>query len=177
MSAKTTSFTYGVIPEANKKSILIRTVVTQDEIDDAKKAVADGTEGAAELDVIDLQSFNGREVSEETPTADLISIVPDLKEQANLINRGLVLKAQQKARQILGQGKAVEAFKRDAVDGFYDLADELAKVSERQAASPLEKLARVLSALSPEDLAAAQALFAQASSGAPEGQAQVGAGV
>ena len=98
------------------------------------------------------QTYTFHEVSDETPIADFQELCPNVVEQANLINRAIVLKQQQFVRRML------TATGFQPVEGSVDLRDVIGQVSERKSASPEEKAANALSkvlgrTISLEDLA------------------------
>jgi hypothetical protein len=103
------------------------------------------TEGKGRsVDVLASQTYIFHEVSETSPIEDLQSMVPDVSEQANLINRSVILKQQQFVRrQLMGTKEAPFT----PVEGAYDLYPVIAMKSERQTASPQEKAANALSKL------------------------------
>lgn len=99
-----------------------------------------------EVEVLASQSFTFHTVSETEPLADFQSFVGDVSEQANLINRAIVLKQQQYVRRLL------MAKDFTPVEGAYDLMPIIGQKSERQAASPQEKAANALSKLLGRDV-------------------------
>jgi len=98
---------------------------------------ADSTVTNAEVQA--AQTYTFYEVSDEDPITDFGSLVPTTTEQANIINRAIILKQQQFVR------KALLADTFVPVEGTYDLAEICAAVSERQKASPEQKAANALS--------------------------------
>lgn len=87
------------------------------------------------------QTYTFYEVSDEDPITDFVELCPTVSEQANLINRAIVLKQQQYVRrQMSGSTFA-------PVEGSVDLHDVVAQVSERKSATPQEKAANALSKL------------------------------
>lgn len=116
-----------------------------------KEAQADPKVTNAEVQV--SQSYIFHEVSDEDPITDFVALVPTVAEQANIVNRAIVLKQQQFSRKQLLSDTFVP------VDGAFDLAEVCGAVSERQKASPEQKAANALSKMlgrpvSVEDLAA-----------------------
>ena len=95
----------------------------------------------ANAEVQAAQSYTFYEVSEEDPITDFQTLVPSLAEQANIINRAVVLKQQQFIRKSLLSDTFVP------VDGAFDLSEVIGAVSERQKASPEQKAATALSKL------------------------------
>ena len=105
------------------------------------------TEGKGrEVEVLASQTYTFHTVSETDPLTDFTSMVPDVSEQANLINRSIVLKQQQFVRRQLMQKDFTP------VEGAYDLSTIIGLKSERQAASPQEKAANALSKLLGRDV-------------------------
>jgi hypothetical protein len=103
------------------------------------------TEGKGRsVEVLASQTYTFHEVSETDPIGDLTAMVPDIAEQANLINRSVVLKQQQYVRRQLMGTKEVPF---TPVEGAFDLYPVIAMKSERQTASPQEKAANALSKL------------------------------
>lgn len=87
------------------------------------------------------QTFGVHEVGDQTPCSDLQSLVPDVLEQANLINRALRIKEMKYKADLLSNDNFTP------VDGAYDLADAAAARTERKSATPEMKAARALSKL------------------------------
>jgi hypothetical protein len=106
-------------------------------------------------ETIKTQTFTFHEVESVDDAQVLFG--PDL---INVINRGGILKQQNVVRGLMRD----EDF--DPVEGAYDLAEACARLTERIAASPVEKAAKALSKLSPEDIAKLLASFAQVQAGA-----------
>lgn len=111
------------------------------------------------------QSYTFYEVSEEDPIGDFTVLVPTVAEQANIVNRAVVLKQQQFIRKQLLADTFVP------VDGTFDLAEVVGTVSERQKASPEQKAANALAkllghAVSIEDLNAVLASMGSATASA-----------
>jgi len=128
--------------------VSIKEEKAQEMIEEAK-TTADGTT----IEVTAAQTYTFHEVSEQDPITDFTAFVPDIAEQANLINRAIVLKQQQFVRRQLMSKEFVP------VEGAYDLMPVIGAVSERQSASPEQKAANALSKLlgrqiSQDDLAA-----------------------
>jgi hypothetical protein len=98
---------------------------------------ADPTVSNAEVQA--AQSYTFYEVSEEDPIGDFVTLVPTVAEQANIVNRAVVLKQQQFIRKQLLADTFVP------VDGSFDLSEVVGAVSERQKASPEQKAANALS--------------------------------
>ena len=103
------------------------------------------TEGKGRsVEVLASQTYTFHTVSETDPITDLQAMVADISEQANLINRSIVLKQQQYVRrQLMGTKDAPFT----PVEGAFDLFPVIAMKSERQSASPQEKAASALSKL------------------------------
>ena len=99
-----------------------------------------------EVEVLASQSFTFHTVSETDPLTDFQTFVSDVSEQANLVNRAIVLKQQQYVRRLL----MTKDF--TPVEGAYDLMSIIGAKSERQAASPQEKAANALSKLLGRDV-------------------------
>jgi hypothetical protein len=116
-----------------------------------KEASADPKVTNAEVQA--SQSYLFHEVSDEDPITDFLALVPTVSEQANIVNRAIVLKQQQFVRKQLLSDTFVP------VDGAFDLREVCGQVSERQKASPEQKAANALSKMlgrpvTIEDLAA-----------------------
>lgn len=100
------------------------------------------TEGKGrEVEVMASQTFTFHQVSETDPLTDFQTFVPDVDEQANLVNRAIVLKQQQYVRRLL----MTKDF--TPVEGSYDLQSVIGQKSERQTATPEQKAANALSKL------------------------------
>lgn len=84
------------------------------------------------------QTYVFYEVSDEDPIGDFTTLVSIPAEQANVVNRAIVLKQQQYVRKSLLSDTFVP------VDGAIDLAEVVGSVSERQKASPEQKAANAL---------------------------------
>jgi hypothetical protein len=100
------------------------------------------------------QTFQFTEV--ESPEDATALFGPDV---LNVINRGGVLKQQRIVRDLMLDTDESEALSFDAVEGVYDLAPACAELTERKAATPIEKAAKSLSKLSPAELADLLARF------------------
>lgn len=98
---------------------------------------ADPTVTNAEVQA--AQTYTFYEVSDETPIEDFQELVTATTEQANIVNRAIVLKQQQFIRKSLLSDTFVP------VDGSFDLSEVVGAVSERQKASPEQKAANALS--------------------------------
>lgn len=100
-------------------------------------------------DPVKIQTFTFSEVE----TVDEIETLfgPDA---VNVVNRGGVLKQQNAVRSLMLDSEF------DAVEGSYDLATICAELTQRQAATPVEKAARSLAKLSPDEIAELLARFA-----------------
>lgn len=101
------------------------------------KEKADGTQ----VEVTAAQTYTFHSVSEQDPITDFTAFVPNVEEQANLINRAIILKQQQFVRRQLMSKEFAP------VDGAYDLMPVIGAVSERQTASPEQKAANALTKL------------------------------
>lgn len=105
------------------------------------------TEGKGRMvDVVASQTYTFHTVSEEDPITDFQAMVPSIEEQANLINRSIVLKQQQFVR------RSLMAKDFTPVEGAYDLFPVIGQKSERQSATPQEKAANALSKLLGRDI-------------------------
>lgn len=117
------------------------------------------------VEVLASQTYTFHTASETDPVSDLQSMVPDISEQANLINRSIILKQQQFVRRQL-MGTKTEPF--TPVEGAYDLYPVIAMKSERQSASPQEKAANALSKLLGRNVSTDELAAIIASLGAPQ---------
>ena len=105
------------------------------------------TEGKGRtVDVLTSQTYTFHTVSETDPLTDFVGMVPSVEEQANLINRSIILKQQQFVRRQL-MGKEFTP-----VEGAFDLSAIIGLKSERQSATPQEKAASALSKLLGRDV-------------------------
>jgi hypothetical protein len=105
------------------------------------------TEGKGrEVEVLASQTFTFHSVSETDPLTDFVTFVPSIEEQANLINRSVILKQQQFVRRLLMQKDFTP------VEGAYDLYSIIGIKSERKSATPQEKAANALSKLLGRDV-------------------------
>jgi hypothetical protein len=105
------------------------------------------TEGKGRtVDVLASQTYTFHTVSETDPLTDFVAFVPSVEEQANLINRSIILKQQQFVRRQLMQKDFTP------VEGAFDLSPIIGQKSERQSASPQEKAASALSKLLGRDV-------------------------
>ncbi|MDP2665110.1 MAG: hypothetical protein Q8P23_00460 [bacterium] len=84
---------------------------------------------------------------------DFQTLVPDVEEQLNIINRTLDIKETDAMRDLMTDA----AFQ--GTEGAYDLAAACAAKTERKTATPLDKASRLLGKLSIEDQAAVLALL------------------
>jgi hypothetical protein len=116
------------------EEISVKEEKAQELIDEAKEK-ADGTT----VEITAAQTFTFHSVSETDPLTDFVMFVPTVDEQANLINRAIILKQQQYVRRLL------MAKDFTPVEGAYDLSPVIGAVSERQTASPEQKAANALS--------------------------------
>jgi hypothetical protein len=108
-------------------------------------------------EIVNQQTFVFYEVENDEDEATL---VPSDPERANIFNRGVVLKQQNGVRGLmLSEDWA-------PVEGAYDLADLCNEVTERRAATPAEKMRKILGKLSPAELAAVLAEFSGAAASA-----------
>lgn len=133
---RTNNVTYAAIVEGEGEN-QERSVVPEKKVDKDDNVVAVQTFIVYEVDSLD----------------EFIGLVPDAEEQANIINRAIVLKQQSTIRGIMG----AEDF--TAVEGNYDLRSAVGEKRERRAATPEEKLRKALSGVSPEALARILAEF------------------
>lgn len=101
-------------------------------------------------EIVSQQTFVFYEVANDEDEAVL---VPSDGERANIFNRGLVLKQQNFVRSsMLDKDWA-------PVEGLYDLAESCNEATERRAATPAEKMRKLLGKLDPQELAAVLAEF------------------
>lgn len=107
------------------------------EVLDETTAKGDGSQ----VEILVSQTFTFHQVGEQTPLEDFQAFVPDVEEQANLINRAIVLKQQQYVRRML------MAKDFTPVEGAYDLSPVIGQKSERVSATPEQKAANALSKL------------------------------
>ncbi len=98
------------------------------------------------VEILASQTFTFHTVSETDPLTDFVAFVPSVEEQANLINRSIILKQQQFVRRLLMQKDFTP------VEGAYDLYPVIGQKSERQSATPQEKAANALSKLLGRDV-------------------------
>jgi predicted aconitase len=128
------------ILEANGQAGETEISVKEDKVTELMEELT--TEGKGRtVDVLASQTYTFHTVSETDPITDFVSMVPSVEEQANLINRSIVLKQQQFVRRSL-MGKDFTP-----VEGACDLYDVIGAKSERQSATPQEKAANALSKL------------------------------
>lgn len=80
------------------------------------------------------------------------------EDAVNVVNRGGILKQQTVVRGLMQDEDW------QPVEGAYDLAEACARLTERTKASPVEKAAKALSKLSPDEIAKLLASFASAQS-------------
>ena|SRR5271170_1494632 len=121
------------------------------------------TEGKGrEVEILASQTYTFHSVSDTDPLEDFVTMVPDVSEQANLINRSIILKQQQFVRRSLMSKDFTP------VEGAYDLYPVIGAKSERQSASPEEKAANALSKLLGRNIGTDElsAIIASLSSGA-----------
>jgi hypothetical protein len=109
--------------------------------DKVEEKVKELNEEGAATEIRFSQTFTYYNVSDTTPTDDLLELVSSLTEQANIINRALDIKQNQFVRGLMKQDNFTP------VEGTYDLADIAAREAERKSASPETKAARALSKL------------------------------
>lgn len=102
-------------------------------------------------EAVKVQSFGFHEVETLEEASTLYG--PDV---INIINRGGVLKQQNAVRSLMLDQEF------DSVEGIYDLATICAELTERQKMTPVEKAAKSLAKLSPEEIADLLAKFAPA---------------
>jgi hypothetical protein len=106
----------------------------------------------AKPEILSQQTFKFYEIENDEDEAVL---VPTDAERANIFNRGVVLKQQTGVRGLmLGEDWA-------PVEGIYDLADLCNEATERRAATPAEKLRKILGKLSQDELNAVLAEFSK----------------
>jgi hypothetical protein len=117
-----------------EEEVSVKEEKAQELIEEAQ-GKADGTS----VEITAAQTFTFHSVSETEPLTDFQAFVPSVEEQANLINRAIILKQQQYVRRML------MAKDFTPVDGAYDLQPVIGAVSERQTASPEQKAANALS--------------------------------
>lgn len=94
-------------------------------------------------ELVGVQSFTKYSIETDE---DFALLVPELKERINLVNRALGIKQNQYIRDFMTDEKF------EPVEGSIDLVDVCAKPTERRAASPTEKAAKLLkdAGLTPE---------------------------
>lgn len=117
--------------------------VKEDKVQEVMEDLVTEAKGRT-VEVLASQTYTFHEVSETDPITDLQAMVPDIAEQANLVNRSVVLKQQQFVRRQL-MGTKDTPF--TPTEGAYDLFPVIEMKSERQTASPQEKAANALSKL------------------------------
>lgn len=81
------------------------------------------------------------------------------EDAVNVVNRGGILKQQSIVRGLMQDEDW------QPVEGAYDLAEACARLTERTKASPVEKAAKALSKLSPDEIAKLLASFASVQAG------------
>ena len=109
--------------------------------DKVEEKIKELTEEGATTEIKFTQTFTYYNVSDASPADDLVELVSNANEQANIINRALDIKQNQYVRNLMKQDNFTP------VDGSYDLADVAAKEAERKTASPEIKAARALTKL------------------------------
>jgi hypothetical protein len=133
------------ILEANGQAGETEVSVKEDKVQELMEELV--TEGKGRtVDVLASQTFTFHSVSETDPLTDFVAFVPSIEEQANLINRSVILKQQQFVRRLLMQKEFTP------VEGTYDLYPVIGQKSERQSATPQEKAANALSKLLGRDV-------------------------
>lgn len=128
------------IKEADGKVGETEVSVKEDKVQEVMEELVTEAKGR-EVEVLTSQTFTFHEVSETDPLTDFQTFVPDVEEQANLINRAIVLKQQQYVRRLLMSKDFTP------VEGAYDLQSVIGLKSERVTASPEQKAANALSKL------------------------------
>jgi hypothetical protein len=104
-------------------------------------------------EIVSQQTFVFYEVTNDEDEAVL---VPTDSERANIFNRGLVLKQQNFVR------SSMLADDWQPVEGLYDLAESCNEATERRAATPAEKMRKLLGKLTADELKAVLAEFQSA---------------
>jgi len=133
------------ILEANGQAGETEISVKEDKVQEVMEELV--TEGKGRtVDVLASQTYTFHTVSETDPITDFLQFVPSVDEQANLINRSVVLKQQQFVRRQLMQKDFTP------VEGAFDLFPIIGQKSERQSATPQEKAANALSKLLGRDV-------------------------
>jgi hypothetical protein len=114
--------------------------VKEEKVQELMEEITTKADGSS-LDVLTSQTFTFHQVSETDPVTDFVAFVTDVEEQANLINRAIVLKQQQYVRRLLVSKDFTP------VEGAYDLQSVIGLKSERVSATPEQKAANALSKL------------------------------
>lgn len=86
-------------------------------------------------------------ITEAETDADFATLVPDEGQRVAIFNRGYIVLQQQLARQFV----ASDSF--DFTDGSYDLKADAGEPRERRKATPQDKAKKILSGMSPEEIA------------------------
>lgn len=150
------------ILEANGAAGETEVSVKEDKVQEVMEELV--TEGKGRtVDVLASQTYTFHTVSETDPVADFVAMVPSVEEQANLINRSIVLKQQQFVR------RSLMAKDFTPVEGAVDLFNIIGQKSERQSATPQEKAANALSKLLGRDVSTDElaAIIASLGAGQP----------
>lgn len=138
--AKTYQETRVRVKTVDTKGAIDKTVLEEQDAEKwLEELKADPNIASAEVEV--SQSYTFHEVGEEDPIGDFQVLVPTTGEQANIVNRAIVLKQQQYVRKQMLSDTFVP------VDGSFDLMEVVGAVSERKAASPEQKAANAFSKL------------------------------
>lgn len=133
------------ILEANGQPGETEISVKEDKVQEVMEELV--TEGKGRtVEVLASQTYTFHTVSETDPITDFQAMVPSVEEQANLINRSIVLKQQQFVR------RSLMAKEFTPVEGAFDLLQIIGQKSERQSATPQEKAANALSKLLGRDV-------------------------
>jgi hypothetical protein len=101
-----------------------------------------------------IQAFRFYEVETD---ADFVELVSDPAQRANIVNRGLVLKQQVFVRDTLTDSEF------EPVEGEYDLKEACAAATERKRLAPADKIRKMFSELTPEEMAKLLQEFQKAS--------------
>jgi hypothetical protein len=133
------------IKEANGQVGELEVSVKEDKVQEIMEELVTEAKGRT-VEVETSQTYTFHSVSETDPIGDFQQMVPSIEEQANLINRSIILKQQQYVR------RQLMAKDFTAVEGAYDLLPIIGLKSERQSATPAEKAANALSKLLGRDI-------------------------
>jgi hypothetical protein len=134
---------------------------TEDKFNEEVEESKEKNDGTT-LELVHAQSLRFHEVSIEQPIEDFLLFCDNKEEQANLINRAIILKQQQYVRRLMTDSNWVP------VDGELDLAFVIPAISERKSATPEQKAANALSKMLGRTVSQDELANIIASLGAPQ---------